>query len=207
MLLTFLTISAHASSPLIGMEYAPSRAPVLTTSLQTGTGLGEFDGIINPVWRPFFGMQLTEKFDLTTTFGMASNIEYTQIDAVEEQITTRVFRPALAVGFKNGPVQTGSFKAHYKIGVHANLPWVARTSSGYSTEEQSAADLSSTVEADRLRGFGFDGAIGAQYGINEHLVAGISWIFESHIGVERTTADVTQHIHTGTGGAFYLLVK
>jgi hypothetical protein len=207
MLFTFLVMSAQASTPLFGLEYAPSRAPALTTSLQTGTGLGEFDGTINPVWRPFIGSQLTESFDLTGTLGMASTSEYTQINEVVEQITTHVFRPSFAVGFKRRPIKAGDYGLRYTLGAHVNLPWVARSSSGYSSDEQASADVTSTVEGDRLRGFGFDCSVGAQYGINAHVIAGISWLLESHIGIERTTVDVTRQTHTATGGAFHLLIK
>lgn len=188
LLLALLTL-AHAAVPYAGLEWRPlSRSDLVWVDEErtSGFAVGEFDGTARPSLQAYFGAWMSDRVALGGALGVARLLNTTEVDGVVRQRHWGVIRPS--VDLRIALSQRGPKRAlpWLLAGLHADVPSARDVSTGYTEEEQLAADETATVERARLGGFGARVGFGAEYPITSGLAIGAMYTLEWHRGLFRT---------------------
>ena len=185
MLFALLLAVAHAATPFGGVEYRPlSRADLgwLLEGRTSGLAVGEFDGTLVPALQAFGGAWVTDRTALSLNLGVARLQNTTNVDGITRQRHWGVVRPGFDVRWALTERQARRPFPWVLLGGHASIPSARDVSSGYTKDEQEAADEQAFLERARLGGLGARLGIGADYEVLPGLGIGAQWSLAWHQG-------------------------
>ncbi len=184
-MLALLTLTAAASAgttPYLGAALRPLGRGDLAWVLEgrtTGLAVGELDGFVRPPLTSFVGAWITPRVAMQGSLGIARLQTTTVVDDLATQRHWGVVRPGLDARFALIDVQPKKPIPWAYVGSHIDIPSVRDVSTGYTDEEQEAADEGATLERARLGGFGARLGIGADIrpwtGVAVGLQTGLQW--------------------------------
>lgn len=188
MLLLVAVPAALAADPFAGLEFAPfSRADLTWVDEErtSGTGVGEFDGVVAPSLTAFGGAWLG-RFGLSGALGIARLQSTTWTGEVYRQRHWGVLRPSIDARWALTERALARPVPWLLVGAHGDVPSARDVSNGYTTEEQEAADVAAYEERLRLGGFGGRAGAGVDLRLREGLAIGALYAIEGHWGVIET---------------------
>ena len=188
MLAALLIAAAQAATPFGGVEWRPlSRADLVWVDegRLSGVAVGEFDGTARPGLQAYGGAWLSERVGLSASLGVARIQNTTEVNEVITHHHWGVFRPGIDLRWSLTQRAAHRPFPWLLAGVHGDIPTARDVSSGYTAEEQQAADDLAFVERARLGGLGARAGIGAEYEVLPGLGIGAQWALEWHRGTWR----------------------
>lgn len=172
------------ASPTLGLEYVPLSRGDLTwvdEGRTSGTGVGEFDGLLQPSLR-FHGGVLRNRGALlaglavariTTTTWLADQYTRTHVGVVRVGLDYRRYlRPSSHPGVV----------PWLGLGAYGDIPSARNESSSYTPEEQEAADEGARAISRSLGGVGGRLGPGFSWNVTEDVSVGGAWNGVLHWG-------------------------
>lgn len=190
---TFLIAQALAE-PRFEMRYVPlSRADLAWVADQrtTGTGVGEFDGFVDPALTALAGAWAGDHLGVMGSLGLARLTTTQWTGASWRQRHWGVLRPAVEARWAFGERGVGRPSAWASVGLHGDVPSARDTSNSYTPSEQQSADTAAYAERLRLGGFGGRAGFGVDWRLAGGLVIGADFGVEGHWGVLRSSESST----------------
>lgn len=200
-MLLLLSGLALAATPTAGVEWVPlSRADLVWVEdgRSTGTGVGEFDGVVAPGLRAWAGAWLSERVGVTGSLGMARVTSTTWVEDTWRSRHRGVLRPG--VDLRVSLLRRGDDRPRplFLLGVYGDVPSARETSNGFTEEEQLLADEDALIDRTRLGGVGGRIGFGADLRVHEHISVGFLWATTVHRSVLRTSEASTVSAWVGT---------
>jgi len=189
-----LTAVATPITPTAGVAWSPfSRADAVWVAdgRNSGTGVGEFDGVVRPQLSAFAGVWLDHRFGISGSLGVARLQQTVWADEVFVQRHWAVVRPsfdfrlALLKRDRDVPIPW------LLLGLHGDIPSAKETSNGFSDEEAELADENARISRAQLGGVGARLGVGADIGFGPHIRVGFNWFGEWHRTVFRSAETQT----------------
>lgn len=172
-----LSGGAEAATPTVLVSWTPfSRGDLawIEDGRGTGTGVGEFDGLVAPALDVSAGVWFRREpgpwdVGLTLGLGVARIQTTTWIEDIYRTRHVGVVRPSLDL--RVAPWKPGKYPWPWLlIGAQGDIPSARDASNGYTEEEQTAADDGALLDRARLGGIG--ARIG--FGLEQRLVGGLT---------------------------------
>jgi hypothetical protein len=179
-----LTSAADAADPVLGVDWVPfGRADLVWVDegRSSGTGVGEFDGLLRPALTFYGGLDLGQN---VLILGLGVALERTTTWTAESRSTVSAggIRPSVDIQRLWGPQQD---RVHpwFGGGFYGIWPVARDVSTANSQEQADAASDNATSTRFRIAGAGlraglgadFDIADGFQLGFRAHLVGHNGW--------------------------------
>lgn len=193
--------------PYLGVAWRPlSRQDLVFVDegRTSGVAVGEFDGSVKPNFDGFVGLWFSRHVSLQVGIGVAQVVQTSVADEVASQKSWAVVRPSLdlRLGWMEPTMKWPV--PWFSVGAFGDVPVVTDTSTGYTAEEQSAADEAATNAAYRLGGVG--GRVGV--GVDQRVLPGVLLGIHLNLGIVRSAyqgADATfTSLWLATEGAIQL---
>lgn len=146
----------------------------------SGTGLGEFDGLLRPPLTAWAGWTSGQTAWL---WGVAAGWSRT-VSRVGDSRTVSSrggLRPSLDVRRYLG--EPGVASPWLQAGVYGTLPWAREASTLYTEEELDALAAEASADRGRIGGYGLRIGAGVEVGVGESLLVGARWVSVVHQGV------------------------
>jgi hypothetical protein len=178
-------LAGEPVTPFFGVEWRPfSRSDLVFVDegRTSGTAVGEFDGTARPLFSAFGGLWFNKYVGMVFGAGMARLTSTSEADGVYVQTHQGVFRPSIDLRFGWAEQRLHRPVPWVLLGMYADLPSSRDVSDAYTTEEQTAADVSAAAQRARLGGFG--GRLG--FGVDYRLLPGISVGLQASAGLHRS---------------------
>ena len=206
-LTTFSLAWATPVTPVAGLEWTPfSRADAVWVEdgRTTGSGVGEFDGVVRPQLAAFGGVWFDHRWGLTANIGLARLQQTTWTGDVFVQKHWAVIRPALDLRIsllkRTKPIPI----PWILIGGHFNIPSAKEISNGFTEEENEQAELNGLVNRVRLGGAGARLGMGVDYGITKYTRIGFQFYGEWHRMIQKSSEAQLVNSWIGSQAALYL---
>ncbi len=178
MLPFLLCAAAHAAPPagVLGVEYRPFSRGDLTWVAEgntTGLAVGPLDGLVRSSLSAYGGVGLGARLQLLGSLGIARVQTTVRTGEAVTQRHQGVVRPGVDVRVH---LLEGGQPALFALGgVHLDLPSARDASSGYTKEEQEAADQAAAFERARLGGIGGRLGLGGTVELTPALALGLQY--------------------------------
>ncbi len=176
-LLGFLSVPAIAE-PVLAVDYVPfSRADLvwIGEDWTSGTGVGEFDGLLKSPLTPWVGIR-KEAWTGLATVGAARIATITNSDTERQLYARSGLRVGLAAQRELGEWNTA--RPWLGVGASVTIPFARDQADSYSNVESAEAEINDSADRARIGGLGAraGGGVdlpiltGAHLGIHTHLV-------------------------------------
>jgi len=186
-----LTSGLSQASGLVGVDWVPpGRADqaVVAAGDLTGTGLGEFDGVLRPPLTAWAGWRTDQ---VAVLWGLSAGWSRTARYVGESKtISSRGgVRPSLDV--RRYLSDQGPVSPWLQGGLYGTVPWARESSTLYTDEEADAmADLAAE-ERGRIAGYGVRLGAGAELSVGDSLLLGARWLTVVHQGIVNSEDGIT----------------
>ena len=190
-MLAWVITAALGATPTVGLAWTPlSRADLswVADERTSGTGVGEFDGIVDPSLSAWGGVWLRERWAIVGGLGVARLTSTTWDGDVWRQRHWGVIRPSADLrwaAMKRDDAH--AIVPFLDFGVHGAIPSARDTSNGYSAEEADQADADATLDRLRLGGVGGRVGAGVDWRPTPGIALGAQYVVEARFGTLRTT--------------------
>lgn len=189
-MLAWIVSAALAATPTVGVAWTPmSRADLswVADERTSGTGVGEFDGVVDPALAAWGGVWLHDRWALVGGLGIARLTSTTWDGDTWRQRHWGVVRPS--VDLRWAALKRDA--AHpivpfFDVGAHGAIPSARDTSNGYSAEEAEQADADASVDRLRLGGVGGRVGAGVDWRPRPGLALGAQYVVEARWATLRT---------------------
>lgn len=174
-----------AAQPFAGLEIDPlSRQDLVFVDegRTSGTGVGELDGTVRSVASAYAGAWITRHVGIAAGLGVAIAQASSRAGDVERQKTIGVFRPSLDVRLGWMERRPRFPIPWFLVGFYGDIPTASDRSTGFTEEEQTAADEASFAELTRLGGFG--ARVGAA--VDYEVLPGLGIGAQVTVGLQRS---------------------
>ena len=184
LLLKALTAATLAAEPILGVDWVPfGRADLVAVEDEwtSGTGVGEFDGLLRPALTPYAGAQLG-RTTVLAGFGVALTRTTTWTAESRASVSQGGLRPSIDVQRDLGE-GTERVQPWVGAGLYGIWPLARDVDQADSTEEAEAADEGAMATRFRIAGAGARAGGGAdvviadgfELGFRAHLVGHNGW--------------------------------
>ena len=165
---------------IAGIEIRPLSRGDLTWVLDgntSGTGAGALDGFTKPNLQAYGGVNW-RRLSVITSLGIAGFQTTTQADDVTNTRGYWAVRPAVDTRLWWLKQQRRRPGAYAIIGIHAGIPIVENSSSGFTPEEQAVANELAANDQARLGSFGARAGVGAMVQLHPAIAAGAQYTLD-----------------------------
>lgn len=183
-MLVWLIATVFAATPVAGLSFTPlSRGDLVWVDdgRTTGLSVGEFDGIVRPALEPFGGVWF-EHVGLFGSLGVARATANSTTEETTIQQHRGVVRPALDLRFRLNTPQLQRPAAWLGLGMYGDISSARFTSTGFTAEEQQAANEQATFDRARLGGVGGRIGGGVDLALRDSLWIGATTHLRLHRG-------------------------
>lgn len=190
-MLAWVITVAVAATPTVGVAWTPlSRADLswVGDGRTSGTGVGEFDGVVDPALSAWGGVWMRDRWALIGGLGVARLTSTTWDGDIWRQRHWGVLRPSIDLrwaAMKRD--QAHPVVPFIDFGAHASVPSARDTSNGYSADEAEQADADATLDRLRLGGFGGRVGAGVDWRPRPGIALGAQYVVEARWGALRTS--------------------
>ncbi len=191
-LLWALGAPALAAEPVLGIDWVPfGRADLVWVDEErtSGTGVGEFDGLLRPSLTPYGGLDLGRT---TLVVGLGVALERTTTWTAESRrsVSAGGIRPSVDLQRHLGPDEE-RVRPWIGGGLYGTLPIARDVSTAYTDEEAEDAAEGATATRFRIAGAGLRLGLGAEMSPVENLDIGFRAHLVGHNGWSRTEDQVS----------------
>ena len=183
LLLHTLAAPSRAADPVLGVDWVPfGRADLVAVDEEwtSGTGVGEFDGLLRPALAPYAGVDLG-RTTILAGFGVALNRSTTWTAESRASVSAGGLRPSLDVQRELGE-GTEHVQPWVGAGLYGIWPIARDVDQADSTEEAEAAAEGATATQFRIAGAGVRAGAGADVVIVDGFQVGFRAHLNGHNG-------------------------
>jgi hypothetical protein len=190
-LIQALTGAALAVEPVMGVDWVPfGRADLVAVEDEwtSGTGVGEFDGLLRPALTPYAGVGLG-KTTVLVGLGVALARTTTWTAESRSSVSAGGFRPSVDVQRDFG-VGSERIQPWLGAGLYGIWPIARNVDQADTNEEADAADEGATATKFRIAGAGLRAGAGADVVVTEGFELGFRAHLVGHNGWSLTEAQL-----------------
>ncbi len=157
----------------VGADWVPLGTAAIVDAVEgstSGTGAGEFDGVLRPPLAPWIGRD-GPRWGWAGSVGLAASREATWTADDARVASVGAVRPALDLRRRLPPAGQPALWA--EGGAYLDLPWVADRADGYSDEEAALARDAARELRRELFGVGLRAGLAAEVDILPGLAVGL----------------------------------
>lgn len=167
----------------MGVDWVPTGRADLAAVADgelSGTGLGEFDGVLRPPLTAWAGWRDGQTAYL---WGVAAGWSRTVTRVGDSKtVSSRGgLRPSLDVR-RYLREEGGAASPWLQAGVYGTLPWAREASTLYTDEEVEALAAEASADRGRIGGYGLRLGAGVEVGVGESMLVGARWVSVIHQG-------------------------
>jgi len=188
-----LLIPPALAGGYLGVDYAPlGRADLVVAEegQTSGTGLGEFDGLLQPPLTAWGGL-LNGRRAWLLGLSVASERTSSYIGTESARSVRGAVRPSVDHRTYLRDRELHTPLPWIQVGLYGVIPWGWETSESYTTEEQAAMDTQAAIDRSRIGGAGLRMGGGVELGFQGGLFIGARSLLVIHQGRESDEDGIT----------------